>query len=79
MGYSSEPDMVRVDIFKPSGKWYDTIDMKWVDYDGPLLHDTFTASLIKGGMSGRYQGFMMICLEPYHKHAYPIMIKEWNH
>lgn len=28
--------MVRVDFFKPSGKWYATEAVKWVGYDGQL-------------------------------------------
>ena len=29
MGYTTDDDMVRVDFFKPSGKWYTTEAVKW--------------------------------------------------
>ena len=29
MGYSEDETMVRVDFFKPSGKWYTTEAVKW--------------------------------------------------
>jgi hypothetical protein len=45
MGYSSDGTMVRVDFFKPSGKWYTTEAVSWahwsrVDDEGrPILID----------------------------------------
>ena len=36
--YSNRPGNVRVDFFKPSGKWYTTVEMNMEDYyDEPLI------------------------------------------
>jgi hypothetical protein len=38
MGYASDPAMVRVDFFKPSGKWYATEAIKWTgEWAAPSL------------------------------------------
>ena len=44
MGYTTDDLFVRVDFFKPSGKWYCTESLKWKGYRG-LIHDEFKSSL----------------------------------
>lgn len=86
--YSDDPAMVRVDFFKPSGKWYTTEAVKWTgayrmeDEGGELLHDAFKHSLIDHfeNTPRRLSEMDAICLEPYHQLSHPIMIKAggWN-
>ncbi len=47
MGYCTDPEMVRVDFFKPSGKWYTTEAVKWTgEWSGPsLIYREFAKSL----------------------------------
>lgn len=46
MGFTTEGRMVRVDFFKPSGKWYTTEAVRWTgDYDKGLIHQEFAKSL----------------------------------
>ena len=74
MGYSDKPQMVRVDFFKESGKWYTTEAVEWLQYAGCLIHDAFERSLQKH-LKGRLEGMTAVCLKPYHEHSHPIMLK----
>jgi len=75
--FSQNPEMVRVDFWKESGKWYDTVELKWDRYksenDGEieLIHETFNRCL-KEQYAGHYRGMRATCLEPYHENAHPI-------
>lgn len=78
-GYSDDPASVRVDFFKESGKWYTTEAVKWTGYDD-YIFDAFERSLrlhLYDQSSGRMRlsGMWAVCLEPYHKHAHPLMVK----
>lgn len=67
--------MVRVDFYKPSGKWYMTeaYDMsEW--YDMPDLHKAIGEMLDTGATAGWWKRFNVVVLEPYHKYAHPQMI-----
>jgi len=84
MHYSDNPAMVRVDFFKDSGKWYTTEEMKWDRYrtnekDGSYedIVETFKRCL-REQFKGHYQGMIAICLEPYHEHAHPLMVRRWE-
>lgn len=80
MGYSDDEAMVRVDFFKPSGKWYTTEAIKffpWAQAEGSP-YDAFEKSLeqhLRRGDGGglRLEGMIAVCLEPYHEHAFPLM------
>ena len=76
MGYSDDSSMVRVDFFKPTGKWYCTEAVKWTgEYSGKfLIHDQFAKSLRKH-LGQRLSDMDAVCLHPYHEHAHPIQIK----
>lgn len=77
MGYVEDPHMVRVDFFKPSGKWYTTEGMKWTGgWSGKkqLIHDAFAKSL-KDHLDDRLSDMDAICLHPYHEFEHPIMLK----
>ena len=74
MGYSDKESIVRVDFFKPSGKWYDT---RAVDMDGfyntDVIHEAVKLALHKAGCADR--GFIAVVLKPYHKNSFPVMLK----
>ena len=76
--YSNRPQMVRVDFFKESGKWYDTIEMEWLHYSGRMLiHDAFIRSL-QACCNGFYYDMTAVCLKPYHENSHPVMLHTWN-
>lgn len=85
MGYSDDDTMVRVDFFKPSGKWYCTEAVKWTGYyfakDSGLIHKEFAKSLKDHFQDNpnRLSEMMAICLNPYHEFAHPISLTNWNH
>jgi len=83
--YSEDPRRVRVDFFKPSGKWYATEAVLWTGrYGGKdqLIHDAFKTSLQKHfeDHPNSLKEMDAICLKPYHENAHPIQIKAggWN-
>lgn len=42
MGYIDDDSMVRVDFFKPGGKWYCTEAVKWTGgYNGVWIYTAF--------------------------------------
>lgn len=75
MGYADNDAMCRVDFFREHGKWYAT---EAVDVDGLYNKSDLVGSLpglVRKHLNGRMSGMWAVCLEPYHKHAYPIMFK----
>ena len=75
--YSDTPGSVRVDIFKPSGKWYETIavDMN-LHYNDPLVTDAVRAAVLHkldDGERYRLGGMTYVVIDPYHKNSYPVM------
>ena len=81
MHYSDRPEMVRVDRFKPGGKWYDTfaLDMEahWDDtVDGHYVTvaDRVKAALADAGIDVDTSIFNYVVLDPYTKDGYPVMI-----
>lgn len=78
MGYSDNDAMVRVDFFKPGGKWYCTEAVLWTgDYYGKNIHKEFAISLLNHFKDHptRLCEMDAVCLEPYHERAHPIQIK----
>lgn len=74
MGYAVEDCMVRVDRFKETGKWYDSISLDMEDfYNVDDLHWAVQECLRHFGFE--IHGWIYICLEPYHKNAHPVMLK----
>lgn len=77
MGYSDLDSSVRVDFFKPNGKWYCTEAMHWTGPYRGLIRDDFSASLknhLRQSNGYRLAGLVAVCLEPYHEHAFPQMV-----
>lgn len=78
MGYIDDPSMVRVDFFKPGGKWYCTEAVRWTGGYGDVeIHEAFAESL-REHLQGRLHGMVAVCLEPYHSYAHPLMLKDWS-
>lgn len=80
MGYSEAEDSVRVDFFKDTGKWYETLGIKWT---GGYRNCDIREALLKSvrdhfGGNRRLSGMTIVCLEPYHEHSHPIMIRNWD-
>lgn len=72
--YSDDAHSVRVDFFKPSGKWYTTEAVRWLDYEEKDIFKAFRDSLLAAGIHLRLVGMTAVCLEPHHKHGYPLML-----
>jgi hypothetical protein len=81
--YNARPNNCRVDIFKESGKWYDTISVSFKDNewkarnaDGAFnpIHKSFSNALHEA-IRDNFKGCYAVCLEPYHENAHPLMIK----
>jgi hypothetical protein len=80
MGFSTDESIVRVDFFKSSGKWYTTEAVKWTgDYysSGGGIHEQLKKSLRDHfkGTPAAFSDMDAICLEPYHEHSHPLMLK----
>jgi len=83
--YSASSTDVRVDFFKPSGKWYVTESIKWIgEWHGKKqsIHEAFAQSLRNHfkNMPNRLIEMDAICINPYHEYTHPIQIKagKWN-
>lgn len=88
MGYSSSSSRVRVDIFKASGKWYETASIDMNNFYRGLINDCVLEACeneFKKGREGEWPitsspsdwlkgGGYLVCADPYHEHSYPIML-----
>ena len=81
--YSENPNMVRVDYWKESGKWYMTeaVDMDNV-YQVPLVQVAVEVAMNDHWEKTRspdrrqaWNQFTITVTEPYHMNAYPVMVK----
>jgi len=75
MGYSENPGMVRVDFFKPGGKWYMTEELNMYDFwdYGLWCGEAVEAALEAKGRNLKY--FTRVVLKPYHRNSHPVMLK----
>lgn len=72
--YSEDESSVRVDFFKPSGRWYQSIALVWTGgYKNCSVHDEFKKSL-RNQIGDPMNGMTAVCLTPYHEHSHPIMV-----
>jgi hypothetical protein len=72
--YSENPGSVRVDYFKPSGKWYMT---EALDMSGFYDHGIYPGEAVRAALeaSGRLcPSLIKVVLFPYVEHDYPVMI-----
>lgn len=76
MGYTDDEGMVRVDFFRPGGKWYTTEAINMTE-----VYDLFPAEGLKKALAAqvgtRLSGMWAVCLEPYCAHAFPVMVTKW--
>jgi len=78
MGYTENPAMVRVDFFKPSGKWYTTEAVKWTgewEAKKQMIHEAFKQSL-RNHLGNRLREMNAVCLHPYHEYEFPLCIRK---
>jgi hypothetical protein len=74
MGYCIHASVVRVDRFKQRGKWYESIAVDMSEYyNHPDIHDALRRCLARDGYV--IDDWTWVCLEPYHKHSHPIMLR----
>jgi hypothetical protein len=69
--FSDSEQDCRVDLWKPSGKWYTTKVLRWQIYDGDI-HEAL--KLLMEKQYPTLKGFSVTCLHPYHKDSHPVMI-----
>lgn len=80
MGYTIDPAIVRVDIFKATGKWYTTIEINMADqYDMDSTTNAVKEALSRTKWkpiddTSHLAPLFAVCLEPYHKNSFPIVI-----
>lgn len=72
--YSDRVSSVRVDFFKPSGKWYTTeaVELDASRWNDANIKGMFMDSL-EAHLQGRLRGMIAVCLEPYSQYAHPFM------
>lgn len=76
--YSVTPGMVRVDFFKESGKWYMTEDLDMSDFWDYGIGPGEAVEQALEAKGRNLKHFTRVVLEPYHKLAYPVMLKAEN-
>lgn len=76
MGYSANESMVRMDLFKSTTKWSQTYAVDMNDYyNWPDIKGAVQFAFEKSTGMKVTDGWMLVCLEPYHRHAHPIMVR----
>lgn len=75
MGFDVNENMVRVDLWKPSGKWKYTISLKWYPFSSKIesIHEIFRRCMNEQ-YPGKFEGLRATCLEPYCEYSHPISI-----
>lgn len=73
MGYSVSDSVVRVDRFRLSGKWYDTLA---VDMERFYTHYGVKEALQEAMRAAghNYLDWIVVCLEPYHQNSHPVSL-----
>jgi hypothetical protein len=75
--------IVRIDRFKGSGKWYETLDLDMGKYyNEPYIHeavkkaikDRYPALKPTDSLNKKSDSMFIICLTPFHKNSFPVTI-----
>lgn len=79
MGFTIRENMVRVDFFKPNGKWYAAEEVEFRNYENWDIYEEFAKALAKALVNEtldkcRYDEMVAVCLEPYNKFSHPLMV-----
>ena len=69
--YSTNDNSVRVDVFKPSGKWCTSIEMLDAKYTG-CIHKSVKEAF-KNNFGNGFKGMTAVCLETCHESSHPVM------
>jgi hypothetical protein len=91
MAFTTNEGRVRVDFFKPSGKWYGTASVDMSAHFKGVIGDCLREACVVEAARGEgsewghtftpqdwvADGGTIVCLEPYHEHSHPLMIKTW--
>lgn len=79
MGFSRDDRMCRVDFFTPSGEWYATEAVRMRNYEAHPI-DHLKESLIEHfkDTPGKMSEMTAVCTEPFSKHSFPVMVRDWN-
>ena len=76
MNYSLNPTQCRVDFFKDTGKWYDTVvlNMGVTEEEYNAYLPTEFARQLTIQYPTTYKGMIAVCLEPYSAHSHPVYV-----
>ena len=75
MNYSDNPAHCLVTRFKRSGKYYDQFQIDMSDYWDELnIYDAIKKAITDTNHYKIREEWIYVCLEPYHRNAYPVMI-----
>jgi hypothetical protein len=75
MNYSDNPGHCLVTRFKLSGKYYDQFQIDMSPYwDEPSIFTAVGKAINDTGHWKYPSNMTYVCLEPYHRNAYPIML-----
>ena len=75
--YSEKSGHVKVDFYKPSGKWYMTEQYDMSDYyNAGITVVEAVEMMLKANERGKrlMPQFIVVVDDPYHKNSYPVML-----
>jgi hypothetical protein len=72
--YVDDPYSCRIDIFKPSGRWYSTESIRFRedDYFNKDIFKAFKNALDDYNIKDYGDGYFVVCLDPYHENSHPL-------
>lgn len=71
--YSDNPAHVRVDFFKPSGKWYATEMIDMTSFFMGKLTSQLVKDAVMSQVERRFSGMTAVCLAPYVESPFPVL------
>ena len=74
--YNENPGIVRCDVFKPGGKWYETIALDMSDFYHALSPFDAVALAVEKANHYKLGQWNFVVSVPYHHSAYPVMIPD---
>ena len=83
--FSIDPKRVRIDIFKADGgKWQETVEVVWhpapaTSWEKPAPIYREFEETVRRKLGVRYEGSTIVCLEPCHPHAHPLMWQNYKY
>ena len=78
-GFCINPKTVRIDLYKESMKWSETLELNFDRYNAKIdneyenIIDTFKRCVAQ--QYPNKKEYYVICLDPCHEHSHPLMIK----